>query len=119
MDDVFLSEVDLEGHEEWNVVGGSTVGTVSYMPTNSENEMDILAVQLDITSPLSTLKAILGHRLGADFSHCELWLQDLVQVWHKNIGFVYHIKIVFSYSSLMKQPYLNNASKEKDWFRST
>nr|CAH0099801.1 unnamed protein product [Daphnia galeata] len=80
MDDVFLSEVDLEGHEEWNVVGGSTVGTVSYMPTNSENEMDILAVQLDITSPLSTLKAILGHRLGADFSHCELWLQDLVQL---------------------------------------
>lgn len=77
MDDVFLNEVDLNGHEEWDTMAGSNV---SCMPNNSEIEIDILAVQMDIASPLSTLKAILGHRLGADFSHCELWLQDVMQV---------------------------------------
>lgn len=77
MDDVFLSEVDLNGHEEWDTVAGSSV---TYMPNNSENEIDILAIQVDIASPLSTLKAILGQRLGANFSHYELWLQDVVQL---------------------------------------
>ncbi len=75
--DVFLSEVDLNGHEDWETVDA---GDVSYVPTNSESDADILAVQMDISSPLSTLKSILGNRLGADLSHCELWLQDLMQV---------------------------------------
>lgn len=75
--DVFLSEVDLNGHEDWETVGADDV---SYIPTNSESDADILAVQMDISSPLSTLKSILGNRLGADLSHCELWLQDLMQV---------------------------------------
>lgn len=74
MDDVFLSEVDLD--ENWETVGSN----VSFIPVDSENDGDILAVQMDIASPLSILKTILGHRLGADLSHCELWLQDVVQV---------------------------------------
>lgn len=78
MDDVFLSEVDLDGHENWETVGGSDV---SFIPVDSENDGDILAVQMDIASPLSILKTILGNRLGADLSHCEIWLQDVVQVF--------------------------------------
>ena len=78
MEDVFLSEVDLEGGDDWKTVNESEM---SYMiPTTADNETDILAVQMDISSPLSTLKTILGNRLGADLTQCELWLQDFVQV---------------------------------------
>lgn len=77
MDDVFFSEVDLSGHENWGTAGNCNS---SLIPTDSENDGDILAVQMDIASPLLTLKITLGQKLGADLSHCELWLQDILQV---------------------------------------
>lgn len=80
MDDVFLSEVDLNGHEDWATIGA---GEVSLLPGCTEGDTDILAVQIDITSPFSTLKTVLQQKLGIDFSNCELWLQDTLQVGHK------------------------------------
>jgi len=77
MDDVFLNEVDLNCHGEWQTNDG---GEVSFLAGIAEGEADVLAVKIDIAAPLATLKAILQHKLGIDLSHCEIWLQDILQV---------------------------------------
>ena len=85
MEDVFLNEE--HGHlalnsqdEDWGAVG--EVGEVSFLPApqDSNNETEVLAVEMDIAAPLNILKYILGEKLGADLSHCQLWLQDMLQV---------------------------------------
>lgn len=83
MEDVFLndehSHLAFNSHDQWDPV---VEGDVSFLPLNEnpENEVDVLAVQMDITSSLSILKTTLGHQLGTDISHCEIWLQDMIQV---------------------------------------
>ena len=97
MDDVFLSEVHLDGNEDWENVGGSDV---SFIPATSENETDILAVQIDIASPVSSLKTILGSRLVADLSQYEIWLQDVIQV--KKFSLDFFPKYIFNIVCLAK-----------------
>jgi len=83
MEDVFLndehSHLAFNSHDQWDSVGE---GDVSFLPLNEnpENEVDVLAVQMDINSSLSILKTTLGHQLGTDISHCEIWLQDMIQL---------------------------------------
>lgn len=77
MDQGYLEEVNLDGAEDWEMIDSSEI---SLVPISSENELDLLAVLIDISAPLSTLKTLLSQKLGADLSHCELWLQDIVQV---------------------------------------
>ena len=79
MDEAFLNE-DLNGHLDWEAV--NIAGEVSLIPSSSENEGDILAVQIDIHSRLKTLKEILSKKIGVAITHYELWLQDLMQVCH-------------------------------------
>lgn len=111
MDDVFLSEVNLDGHENWETVGGNDG---SFIPIDSENDTDVLAVQMDIASPLSILKTILGHKLVADLSHFELWLQDVLQVFRRILLTYYSVCMLLCFSFQMKLHYRSNASKEKD-----
>lgn len=89
MEDVFLnddhSHLTFNNHDQWDSVGDEDV---SFLPLNDnpENEVDVLAIQMDITSSLSILKTTLGHQLGTDISHCEIWLQDTIQVLSLFVG---------------------------------
>ena len=96
MDDVFLNEhnshLTLNDQEDWD----SVAEQVSFLPVNegTENELDVLAVQMDIGAPLSFLKAVLAQKLGLELGHYQIWLQDILQVL---VLFFLPIKIKFEY----------------------
>jgi len=93
MDDVFLndqhSHLVLSSHDDWSAVGEER--DTSFLPSEEsvvhdavESSAEVLAVQMDIAAPLTILKTILGEKLGADLSHCQLWLQDILQLNEDN-----------------------------------
>lgn len=76
MDETYLEEINLDAGEDWEMIDSNEI---SLVPATSENELDVLAILIDIRAPLATLKTLLGQKLGADLSHCEIWLQDIIQ----------------------------------------